>query len=101
MATPKLLEHCMDGRHDEPTAPAGGGVNEPAQHFQQIFQQVTQGSGSPPDTFDFTSEPPAELWKEMDRTSVPLAQPTSGGAASSGEVLTESITLVHQGFELG
>jgi len=31
---------------------------EPAQMFQQIMQQMTQGSsGSPPDAFDFTTKP--------------------------------------------
>jgi hypothetical protein len=36
----------------EPTAPTG----DDGQMFQQILQQLTQG-GSPPDPFDFTTEP--------------------------------------------
>jgi hypothetical protein len=82
----------------EPTAPAGDGANDPAQMFQQIMQ-----SGPPPDAFDFTSEPTAPEPFEVKMEEVLLSSWNSGdspGDTKGGDVAIESITLVHEGFDL-
>jgi len=44
-----ILSHLIDvatkSKGDEPTEPPQGGQNDPAQMFQQILQQLTQGQG--------------------------------------------------------
>jgi hypothetical protein len=72
--------------------------------FQQIMQQLTQGQGqgSPPDAFDFTTVPTAPEPFEVKMEEVILSSWNSGDSpdTTGGDVAIESITLVHEGFDL-
>jgi hypothetical protein len=62
----------------EGAMPERNGSNDPAQMFQQIMQQMTQGgSGSPPDAFDFTTKPTAEEVNHSELVVVKLLDATS------------------------